>query len=194
MPVTRKIARAIKRFIYWHYNVDRVAERKIKKIIEIWHRGGFFNQRRAELMWYKFQKDYTCSYPPMITVGKNLRIEHYMGTRIGRTAILGDNVRIYQYVNVLAKVAGDQEKWDKHERRHAKIGNNVVLGAGCTIIGPVTIGDNSFIGARAIVTHDVPPNSVVIGTNVIKPRRPDQVAPTFATKKPRNHEQSVTVQ
>ncbi|MBR3636488.1 MAG: hypothetical protein IKN45_01065 [Lachnospiraceae bacterium] len=92
---------------------------------------------------------------------------------------MGDDVRIYQGVNVIAKVSGDQEKWDNHERRHAIIGNNVVLGACCTIIGPITIGDNSFIGARAIVTHDVPPNSVVIGTNIIKPRRPDQEAPSF---------------
>lgn len=182
MSLTKKFARKVKQFIYWHFNVDRVAERKIKKIIEIWHRGGNFNHLRAQLMWYKMQKDYTCSYPPMIKVGKNLRIEHYMGTRIGKTAELGDNVRIYQYVNVLAKVAGDQEKREKHERRHARIGNNVVLGAGCTIIGPVTIGDNSFIGARAIVTHDVPPNSVVIGTNVIKPRRPDQTAPSYNTR------------
>lgn len=181
MSIRKKVAKKIKQYIFRHYNVDRVAERKIKKIIEIWHRGDYFNQRRAELMWFKFQKEYACSFPPMITVGENLRIEHYLGTRIGRTAILGDNVRIYQCVNVIAKVAGDQEKWDNNERRHAKIGNNVVLGAGCTIIGPVTIGDNSFIGARAIVTHDVPPNSVVIGTNIIKPRRPDQVAPTYKT-------------
>ena len=182
MNVFKKMGKWYKQYIYKHCNVDRKAEKKIKKIIEIYHRGGYFNHRRAELMWFKFQKEYSCSFPPMITVGKNLRIEHYQGTRIGRTAILGDDVRIYQGVNVIAKVAGDQEKWDNHERRHAQIGNNVVLGAGCTIIGPVTIGDNCFIGARAIVTHDVPPNSVVIGTNVIKPRRPNQVAPTNYTQ------------
>lgn len=179
MAVIKKAGKALKRYIYKYCNVDRVAERKIKKIIEIWHRGGYFNHRRAELMWFKFQKDYACSFPPMITVGKNLRIEHYLGTTIGRTTVMGDDVRIYQGVNVIAKVSGDQEKWDNHERRHAIIGNNVVLGACCTIIGPITIGDNSFIGARAIVTHDVPPNSVVIGTNIIKPRRPDQEAPSF---------------
>lgn len=179
MSFMKTIRKKASSFFYWHFNVDRAAERKIKKSIEIWHRGGAFNHKRAELMWNRLQKEYTCSYPPMITVGKNLRIEHFMGTMIGKTAELGDNVRIYQYVNVLAKVSGDQEKLEKHERRHAKIGNNVVLGACCTIIGPVTIGDNSFIGARAIVTHDVPPNSVVIGTNNIKPRRADQVAPDY---------------
>ena len=55
----------------------------------------------------------------------------------------------------------------------------MILSAGCTLIGPITIGDNSIIGAQAIVTHDVPPNSVVVGLNQIKPRRNDQVAPKF---------------
>lgn len=193
MAVTKKIARSLKKYVYMYCSVDRIAERKIKKMIEIWHRGGYFNHRRAELMWFKFQKNYACCFPPMVTVGKNLRIEHYLGTAIGRTAIIGDNVRIYQNVNVIAKVVGDQERWDNHERRHAKIGNNVILGAGCTIIGPITIGDNSFIGARAIVTHDVPPNSVVIGTNVIKSRRPDQVAPTIYNRTSNNHEQVIRI-
>ena len=182
MSLKKKIANKVKKYIYWHYNADRTVEKKIKKAIEIYHKGGYFNHRRAELTWYKMQKEYTCSYPPMIKVGEKLRIEHYMGTIIGRTAELGDNVRIYQFVNVIAKVSGDQEKFDNHERRHAKIGNNVVLGAGCTIIGPITIGDNSFIGARAIVTRDVPPNTVVIGTNIMKPRREDQIAPEYVTE------------
>ena len=102
-----------------------------------------------------------------------------MWTQIGKTAILGDNVRIYDHVDVIAKVVGDQARLDRKERRHAKIGNNVILGSGCTIIGPVTIGDDCIIGARAIVTHDIPPNSVVIGVNQISTRRSDQTAPRF---------------
>ena len=82
-------------------------------------------------------------------------------------------------MDIIAKVVGDQERLDNKERRHAKIGNNAILGAGCTIIGPITIGNNCIIGARAIVTHDVPDNSVVIGTNQISPRRADQNAPDY---------------
>ena len=130
-------------------------------------------------MWNQIRKKYNSDYYPGITVGSNLRIEHCMGTQIGKTTILGDNVRIYDHVDVIAKVVGDQAHLDRKERRHVKIGNNVILGSGCTIIGPVTIGDDCIIGARAIVTHDIPPNSVVIGVNQILTRRSDQTAPRF---------------
>ena len=49
----------------------------------------------------------------------------------------------------------------------------------CIVIGLITISDNSFVGARAIVTHDVPPHSVVIGTNKIRPKREDESAPAY---------------
>ena len=76
-------------------------------------------------------------------------------------------------VQVAAKAAGDQERVDNRERRHPKIGNNVVLCCACIVLGPITIGDNSIIGAGAIVTHDVPPNSIVTGVNQIRPRPAD---------------------
>ena len=127
------------------------------------------------------QKKYSCDIFPGITIGSDLRIEHPMWTCIGKTAIIGDNVRIYNNVLVVAKVIGKDEenKRNHHERTHAKIGNNVILGCGCTIIGSVTIGDNSIIGARAIVTHDIPPNYVVVGVNNIRPRRDDEIAPKY---------------
>lgn len=181
MKMVVRLKRAIKRFIYFHFDFDRVAEAKIKKSIRIYHRGGLLNEYRARFMWYRLQKTYTTSYPPQITIGKNLRIEHCMGTRIGRTAVLGDNVRIYQFVQIIAKVVGDQALRDEHQRRHAKIGNNVTLSCGCTIIGPVTIGDNSIIGANALVTHDVPPNSIVVGLNQIRERKASQTLPSFST-------------
>ena len=181
MSLITKIKTSLRKFIYFHFDFDRVAEAKIKKSIRIYHRGGSFNHYRARFMWHRLQKTYTTSFPPQITVGKNLRIEHCMGTRIGRTAVLGDNVRIYQFVQVIAKVVGDQALRDKRQRRHAKIGNNVTLSCGCTIIGPVTIGDNSIIGANALVTHDVPPNSIVVGLNQIRERKASQTLPTFST-------------
>ena len=82
--------------------------------------------------------------------------------------------------DVVAKVTGDDKRLKNNERRHAKIGNNVILGSGCTIIGPVTIGDDCIIGARAIVTHDIPANSVVIGTNNIRTKRKDENAPAYS--------------
>lgn len=166
-------------FWYKHFEYDRVGERKIKKSIEVWHRGGRLNHLRAKIMWNSIRKHYNCNIFPGITVGKNLRIEHSTWIAIGQTAVLGDNVRIYPRVDITAKVVGDAERIEAGERRHAKIGNDVILGNGCMIIGPVTIGDDCIIGARAIVTHDVPSHSVVIGVNQIKPKRPDQIAPAY---------------
>ncbi len=109
-----------------------------------------------------------------------MRIEHPMWTCIGKTTVLGDNVRIYNNVLVIAKVTGDEQRTSNNERRHAKIGNDVVSGSGCTIIGPVSIGDDCIIGARAIVTHDVPPHSVVIGTNQIREKKENESAPAYS--------------
>lgn len=152
----------------------------MKRSINRWHKGGWLNHALARHQWNTIRKKYSCDIFPGITVGKDLRLEHPMWTCLGKTTILGDNVRIYNNVLIIAKVTGDEQRIENNERRHAKIGNNVVLGSGCTIIGPVTIGDDCIIGARAIVTHDVPSNSVVIGTNQIRPKREDESAPSYS--------------
>lgn len=181
MNIKRKLLISVNRFIYKHFEFDRAGERSVKKSIKIWHKGGWINQTYARFIWNKNRKKYSCDIYPGITCGKNLRIEHPMWICLGKTTELGDNVRIYNGVLVIAKVTGDEIRLINNERRHAKIGNNVILGSGCTIIGPITVGENSIIGARAVVTHDVPPNSVVIGTNQIRPKRDDESAPPFKT-------------
>lgn len=167
--------------LYKYFDFDRAGEQAVKKSIARWHKGGWLNHALARHQWNKIRKKYSCDIFPGITIGRDLRIEHPMWTCIGKTAILGDNVRIYNNVLVVAKVIGKDEenKRNNHERTHAKIGNNVILGCGCTIIGSVNIGDNCIIGARAIVTHDIPPNSVVVGVNSIRPRRDDENAPEY---------------
>jgi serine O-acetyltransferase len=93
---------------------------------------------------------------PGATVGKNFFIDHATGVVIGETAEIGDNVSIYQGVT-LGGVSTEKKK------RHPTIGNNVVIGAGATILGPVTIGDNVRVGAGSVVVKSVPPNSTVVG-------------------------------
>ena len=181
MGIKQKIAKKANRFIYWHLEFDRAGERKVKKSIAVWHKGGWFNCTRAKLMWNRIRKKYSCDIYPGITCGKGLRIEHPMWICIGKTAELGDNVRIYNGVQIIAKVTGDEQMLAGKERRHAKVGSNVILGSGATLIGPVTVGDNCIIGARAIVTHDIPANSVVIGTNQVRERRDGEAAPKFKT-------------
>lgn len=93
---------------------------------------------------------------PGATIGKGFFIDHATGVVIGETAEIGDNVSIYQGVT-LGGVSTEKKK------RHPTIGNNVVIGAGATILGPVVIGDNVRVGAGSVVVKSVPPNSTVVG-------------------------------
>jgi serine O-acetyltransferase len=93
---------------------------------------------------------------PGAKIGKRLFIDHGMGVVIGETAIIGNDVLLYQGVTLGGT---GLEKG----RRHPTIGNNVVIGTGAKVLGNITIGDNSYIGANAVVIKDVPPNSTVVG-------------------------------
>ena len=93
---------------------------------------------------------------PGAAIGMGFFIDHGMGVVIGETAIIGDNVLLYQGVTL-----GGTGK--ERGKRHPTIGNNVVVGAGAKVLGNITIGDNSYIGSNAVVIKDVPPNSTVVG-------------------------------
>ena len=93
---------------------------------------------------------------PGAQIGKGLFIDHGMGVVVGETAIIGDNVLLYQGVT-LGGTGLEQGK------RHPTIGNNVVIGGGAKVLGNITVGDNSYIGANAVVIKDVPANSTVVG-------------------------------
>lgn len=93
---------------------------------------------------------------PDAKIGKGFFIDHGMGVVIGETAEVGDNCTIYQGVT-LGGVSL------KKEKRHPTLDNNVVIGAGAAILGPISIGSNCKIGAGSVVLQDVPPNSTVIG-------------------------------
>lgn len=92
---------------------------------------------------------------PGATIGKNLFIDHGCGIVIGETTIIGDNCIIYHSVT-LGGTGKDKGK------RHPTIGNNVMIGAGSIILGPINIGDNSKIGAGSIVVKDVKRNTTII--------------------------------
>lgn len=93
---------------------------------------------------------------PGARIGKRFFIDHGMGVVIGETAIIGDDVLLYQGVTL----GGTGKETGK---RHPTLGNNVVVGAGAKILGNIVIGDNSYIGANAVVIKNVPPNSTVVG-------------------------------
>lgn len=93
---------------------------------------------------------------PGAEIGSEFFIDHGAGVVIGETAIVGDNVTIYAGV-VLGGTSLKQKK------RHPTIGNNVVIGTGAKVLGPITVGDNVRIGANSVVINDVPAGSVVVG-------------------------------
>jgi serine O-acetyltransferase len=93
---------------------------------------------------------------PGAGIGKCFFIDHGMGVVIGETTVVGDNVTIFQGVT-LGGTGKDKGK------RHPNIGDNVVIGAGAKVLGNITIGANSYIGANAVVIKDVPENSTVVG-------------------------------
>lgn len=93
---------------------------------------------------------------PGAKIGKRFFIDHGMGVVIGETAVIGDDVLLYQGVT-LGGTGLEKGK------RHPTIGNNVVIGGGAKVLGNITIGDSSYIGANAVVIRDVPPNSTVVG-------------------------------
>lgn len=93
---------------------------------------------------------------PGAKIGKRLFIDHGLGVVIGETAEIGDNVTLYHGVTL----GGTSLNKGK---RHPTLGNHVVVGAGAKILGAITIGEKSRIGANAVVVKDVPPNSVVVG-------------------------------
>jgi serine O-acetyltransferase len=93
---------------------------------------------------------------PGAVIGSDFFIDHGQGVVIGETAEIGNNVTLYQGVT-LGGVSLEQKK------RHPTLLNNIVVGAGAKILGPVTIGNNVRIGANSVVTKSVPDNSVVVG-------------------------------
>jgi len=93
---------------------------------------------------------------PGAVIGDRLFIDHGMGVVIGETAVIGSNVTLYHGVT-LGGVSLEKGK------RHPTLEDDVVVGAGGKVLGNITIGRGSRIGANAVVVHSVPPNSVVVG-------------------------------
>lgn len=93
---------------------------------------------------------------PGATIGRRFFIDHGMGVVIGGTAEIGDDVMMYQGVTLggrsLEKV-----------KRHPTIGDRVTIGAGAKVLGPITIGAGSAVGANAVVVKDAPPDSIITG-------------------------------
>ena len=100
---------------------------------------------------------------PKAKIGKNLFIDHGMGVVIGETSEIGNNVTIYHAVTLGGISPSINSSKQRNEKRHPTIGDDVVVGSGAQIIGPVKIGNFSRIAANAVVVNDVPENSTMVG-------------------------------
>jgi len=100
---------------------------------------------------------------PGAKIGKNLFIDHGMGVVIGETSEIGDNVTIYHMVTLGGISPSINSNNQRNIKRHPTLMDNVVVGSGAQILGPVVVGKNSKIGANAVVTKNVEENAVMIG-------------------------------
>ena len=100
---------------------------------------------------------------PKANIGKNLFIDHGMGVVIGETSEIGDNVTIYHMATLGGISPSINSNEQRNIKRHPTLKDNVVVGSGAQILGPVTVGKNAKIGANAVVTKDVPENAVMVG-------------------------------
>lgn len=93
---------------------------------------------------------------PGAKIGRRFFIDHGMGVVIGETAVIGDDVTLYHGVTL------GGTSWDKG-KRHPTLGNNVVVGAGAKVLGPITLSNGARVGSNAVVVKDVPENATVVG-------------------------------
>ena len=100
---------------------------------------------------------------PGAKIGKNLFIDHGMGVVIGETSEIGDNVTIYHAVTLGGISPSINSDDQRNIKRHPTLKENVVVGSGAQILGPVVVGKNAKIGANAVVTNNVPDNAVMVG-------------------------------
>jgi len=136
-------------FLYPGVKAIRMYRRAHKHYLK----GHFF---RARLISQRCAKKTGIEIHPGATIGRRLVIDHGTGIVIGETAEIGDDCLLYQGVT-LGGTGKDVGK------RHPTLGNNVMVSAGAKVLGPFKIGDNSRVAAGAVVLHEVPPNSTVVG-------------------------------
>lgn len=115
---------------------------------------------------------------PAARIGRNLFIDHGTGVVIGQTAIIGNECRLYHGVTLGGRGNVVENGEGGVVRRHPKIGDHVVIGAGAQVLGPITVEDHAKIGANAVVTKDVPCGATAVGNpaNIVR-RPPDEDCP-----------------
>ena len=100
---------------------------------------------------------------PGAKIGRRFFIDHGMGVVIGETAEIGDNVTLYHDVTLGGVAPSVESDKQRNTKRHPTLENDVIVGSGAQILGPITVGRCARVGANAVVTKDVPPETTVVG-------------------------------
>lgn len=136
-------------FLFPGYKALRAYRRAHKH----YEKGHFF---RADWISKRARKKTGIEIHPGAKIGENLFVDHGMGVVIGETVEIGNNVTLYQGVTL-----GGTGK--EKGKRHPTLGNNVLIGAGAKVLGPLTVGDNARVASGAVVLENVPANATVVG-------------------------------
>jgi serine O-acetyltransferase len=145
-PAARSLAEVLTYAGFWALFYHRIAHSL--------HRRGLRLLARIVSQWSRFLTN--IEIHPGATIGRRFFIDHGAGVVIGETAIVGDDVLMYHQVT-LGGTSLEKTK------RHPTVGSNVLLGMGAKVLGNITVGDGARIGANAVVTRDIPPNTSVVG-------------------------------
>ena len=103
---------------------------------------------------------------PAAKIGKNLFIDHGMGTVIGETSVIGDNVTLYHGVTLGGISPAENSNDQRDTKRHPTLEDNVIIGCGASILGPINIGSCARVGANTVVLKDVPSYATMVGNPV----------------------------
>ena len=165
----------MKKFLESIINRDPAAKSKLSIILTypgvkavFFHRiANFFSIAKFDLvarMISQFSRFLTgIEIHPKAKIGENLFIDHGMGVVIGETSEIGNNVTIYHMVTLGGVSPSIESNQQRNVKRHPTLMDNVVVGSGAQILGPVVVGKNAKVGANAVVTKDVPENAVMVG-------------------------------
>ena len=165
----------MKKFLESIINRDPAAKSKLSIILTypgvkavFFHRiANFFSIAKFDLiarMISQFSRFLTgIEIHPKAKIGENLFIDHGMGVVIGETSEIGNNVTIYHMVTLGGVSPSIESNQQRNVKRHPTLMDNVVVGSGAQILGPVIVGKNAKVGANAVVTKDVPENAVMVG-------------------------------
>ena len=165
----------MKKFLESIINRDPAAKSKLSIILTypgvkavFFHRiANFFSIAKFDLiarMISQFSRFLTgIEIHPKAKIGENLFIDHGMGVVIGETSEIGNNVTIYHMVTLGGISPSINSDEQRDSKRHPTLMDNVVVGSGAQVLGPITVGKNAKIGANAVITKDVAENSVMVG-------------------------------